>query len=168
MRKRRTRRHAASDASADCDPCSHSIFLDFLLISAALSLSLLSVMDGVTATRLLRSRGFTLPIIGVTGNALEEDLEAFRHSGADEVLVRRRQNTERRSESACGCHTRHRLIQLFTLASSCGLLSSSSSSLCADEAGEYGEVGAHPPPVWWFCLARRLAASSAGASPRFG
>jgi CheY-like chemotaxis protein len=46
-------------------------------------------MDGVTATRLLRSRGLTLPIIGITGNALEEDLEAFRQSGADEVLVSR-------------------------------------------------------------------------------
>jgi CheY-like chemotaxis protein len=51
-------------------------------------------MDGVTATRLLRERGLTLPIIGVTGNALEEDLEAFRQSGADEVLVSRKPTIE--------------------------------------------------------------------------
>ena len=45
-------------------------------------------MDGVTATRILRGRGFSLPIVGVTGNALEEDINNFCLAGANEVLTK--------------------------------------------------------------------------------
>jgi CheY-like chemotaxis protein len=46
------------------------------------------VMDGVTATRLLREGGIALPVVGVTGNALEEDIRSFMNGGATEILVR--------------------------------------------------------------------------------
>ena len=46
------------------------------------------VMNGVEATRVLRSRGFTLPICAVTGNALTEDVDAFLAAGANEVLTK--------------------------------------------------------------------------------
>jgi CheY-like chemotaxis protein len=46
------------------------------------------VMDGMTATRILREAGFHVPIIGVTGNALEEDLKAFLAAGANEILTK--------------------------------------------------------------------------------
>lgn len=46
------------------------------------------VLNGVDATRILRARGFTLPIIAVTGNALLEDCEAFLSVGANEVLTK--------------------------------------------------------------------------------
>ena len=46
------------------------------------------VMDGVTATRRIRSLGFLGKIIAVTGNALEEDVLTFKASGADAVLMK--------------------------------------------------------------------------------
>jgi CheY-like chemotaxis protein len=46
------------------------------------------VMDGVTATRHIRSLGFLGKIIAVTGNALEEDVLTFKASGADTVLMK--------------------------------------------------------------------------------
>jgi CheY-like chemotaxis protein len=46
------------------------------------------IMTGVTATRILRERGYTLPIVAVTGNALAEDILAFREAGANDILVR--------------------------------------------------------------------------------
>ena len=46
------------------------------------------VMDGVTATRRIRSLGFSGKIIAVTGNALEEDVLTFKASGADAVLMK--------------------------------------------------------------------------------
>lgn len=46
------------------------------------------VMDGVTATRILRAGGLSLPVVGVTGNALDEDIRSFIGGGANEILVR--------------------------------------------------------------------------------
>ena len=43
------------------------------------------VMSGCEAVRLLRSIGFTNLIIGVTGNVLNDDIEAFYDSGVDIV-----------------------------------------------------------------------------------
>ena len=43
-------------------------------------------MDGPTASKLLRERGYTGVIIGVTGNTLPEDIEHFMSHGADKVL----------------------------------------------------------------------------------
>ena len=46
------------------------------------------VMDGVTASRLIRGMGFSGKIVAVTGNALEEDVLTFKASGADAVLMK--------------------------------------------------------------------------------
>ena len=44
------------------------------------------VMDGMNATEIIRSLGYEKPIIGVTGNAMDEDVQKFREKGANEVL----------------------------------------------------------------------------------
>ena len=46
------------------------------------------VMDGVTATKIIRNMGFKGKIIAVTGNALEDDVLTFKASGADIVLMK--------------------------------------------------------------------------------
>ena len=43
-------------------------------------------MNGPSATSRLRELGYTIPIIGVTGNILNEDVKYFIQSGADSVL----------------------------------------------------------------------------------
>ena len=43
-------------------------------------------MDGPTATRKIRELGFNGVIIGITGNALPEDVRVFLASGADKVM----------------------------------------------------------------------------------
>ena len=53
------------------------------------------VMDGMTTTRLLRERGITVPIVGVTGNALDEDIRSFVEAGANEILVSATADTSR-------------------------------------------------------------------------
>ena len=44
------------------------------------------VMDGITATREIRGLGYIGVIVGVTGNALQEDIDAFVRNGANTVL----------------------------------------------------------------------------------
>ena len=44
------------------------------------------VMDGPDATKAIRSLGYTLPIIGCTGNTLDGDLQRFKDNGCDKVL----------------------------------------------------------------------------------
>jgi CheY-like chemotaxis protein len=44
------------------------------------------VMDGPTATQLIREAGYIGPIVGITGNVLPEDFELFRSKGATAVL----------------------------------------------------------------------------------
>jgi CheY-like chemotaxis protein len=46
------------------------------------------VMDGHAAATAFRSRGIKLPIIGLTGNALEEDRRLFIDAGATAVLTK--------------------------------------------------------------------------------
>jgi signal transduction histidine kinase/CheY-like chemotaxis protein len=46
------------------------------------------VMDGPTATQLIRGLGYTGPIFGVTGNALESDVNYFTTSGVNAVLAK--------------------------------------------------------------------------------
>ena len=46
------------------------------------------VMDGPTATRLIRDMGYQGLIVGVTGNALAEDIRVFKSHGANEVMVK--------------------------------------------------------------------------------
>jgi CheY-like chemotaxis protein len=45
-------------------------------------------MDGPTATRELRKLGYRGPIIGVTGNALQSDVDHFTSNGATAVLTK--------------------------------------------------------------------------------
>lgn len=45
-------------------------------------------MTGPEATRVLRSQGCTIPIIGITGNVLAVDVENFKAAGANEVLAK--------------------------------------------------------------------------------
>lgn len=46
------------------------------------------VMDGLTATRKLRELGVRTPIIGFTGCALKDDVDAFRAAGVDDVITK--------------------------------------------------------------------------------
>eukprot|EP00596_Hydrurales_sp_CCMP1899_P008433 CAMPEP_0119051260 /NCGR_PEP_ID=MMETSP1177-20130426/72933_1 /TAXON_ID=2985 /ORGANISM="Ochromonas sp, Strain CCMP1899" /LENGTH=620 /DNA_ID=CAMNT_0007030401 /DNA_START=1058 /DNA_END=2920 /DNA_ORIENTATION=- len=45
-------------------------------------------MDGPTATRHIREMGYDGPIFGVTGNALQSDVNYFKKCGANEVLAK--------------------------------------------------------------------------------
>jgi two-component system, NarL family, capsular synthesis sensor histidine kinase RcsC len=45
-------------------------------------------MNGPTATEEIRSLGYTAPIFGVTGNGLATDIEYFKNSGVDTVLLK--------------------------------------------------------------------------------
>jgi len=49
---------------------------------------MLPELDGVTACKILRAHGLTLPIVGVTGNALQEDIDAFTQAGANRVMTK--------------------------------------------------------------------------------
>jgi len=46
------------------------------------------VMNGPTATKILREKRCTSMIFGLTGNALPEDINFFKEHGADEVLIK--------------------------------------------------------------------------------
>lgn len=46
------------------------------------------VLNGPDAAKYLRSQGYTVPIIGITGNTLPEEKELFLKSGADQVLTK--------------------------------------------------------------------------------
>ncbi len=43
-------------------------------------------MNGPTAIKTLRTLGFDLPIIGLTGNILQEDVDTFLTHGANAVV----------------------------------------------------------------------------------
>ena len=45
-------------------------------------------MDGPTATKHIRSLGYTAPIFGLTGNTLDSDINYFLDSGANKVLAK--------------------------------------------------------------------------------
>eukprot|EP01004_Peranema_trichophorum_P006072 NODE_490_length_2683_cov_37.107031_g421_i0.p1 GENE.NODE_490_length_2683_cov_37.107031_g421_i0~~NODE_490_length_2683_cov_37.107031_g421_i0.p1 ORF type:complete len:712 (-),score=78.45 NODE_490_length_2683_cov_37.107031_g421_i0:452-2587(-) len=45
-------------------------------------------MDGIQATAKLKARGFRGTIVGLTGNAVEEDINAMKNAGAKEVLIK--------------------------------------------------------------------------------
>ena len=46
------------------------------------------VMDGLEASRRIRSGGHRMLIVGVTGNALAEDIDQFLAAGADCVVTK--------------------------------------------------------------------------------
>ena len=55
-----------------------AILMDFMM----------PIMDGPTATKVLRDMGYKGVIIGVTGNALPSDVEYFTGKGANKVLIK--------------------------------------------------------------------------------
>jgi CheY-like chemotaxis protein/two-component sensor histidine kinase len=56
---------------------------DFVLMD-----NYMPVMDGPSACTQMRRLGYSRPIIGLTGHALGEDLQAFRDAGANAVLTK--------------------------------------------------------------------------------
>ena len=52
------------------------IFMDFIM----------KRMNGPVATKIIRSLGYSGPLIAVTGNVLSVDIETFKAAGADAVL----------------------------------------------------------------------------------
>ena len=50
--------------------------------------SVMPVMSGLVATRKLRQAGFTALILGVTGNALQEDIAEFVEAGVNDVITK--------------------------------------------------------------------------------
>lgn len=46
------------------------------------------VMDGPTATELIRKNGYKGVILGVTGNGHQAEIDLFRNAGADKILVK--------------------------------------------------------------------------------
>ncbi len=44
------------------------------------------IMNGPEASKKIRELGYTLPIIGLTGNIMEDDIKYFKEQGANEVL----------------------------------------------------------------------------------
>jgi CheY-like chemotaxis protein len=46
------------------------------------------IMNGPTACKILRAKGYTLPIIGLTGNVLKVDTDHFISSGANAVIAK--------------------------------------------------------------------------------
>ena len=77
---------AAHGADA-CDKIKHTVgslnSFDLILIDYQMP-----VMDGPTAIREIKKMGFNGRIVGVTGNALPEDISVMVESGADKVLVK--------------------------------------------------------------------------------
>jgi CheY-like chemotaxis protein len=45
-------------------------------------------MNGIEATRNIRALGITIPVVAVTGNALDDDVKAFLSSGAQRILTK--------------------------------------------------------------------------------
>jgi CheY-like chemotaxis protein len=76
------------------EPCMCHTYVSYSLFCVSLSSSYVLVQDnsmpimtGVTATLILRQHGIQVPIVGVTGNTLEEDQMTFLAAGANEILV---------------------------------------------------------------------------------
>ena len=70
-----TSNSAGTDIRANCYD---AIFMDFMMPK----------MSGPDATRAIRELGYTGPIIGVTGNALDEDRSIFMKAGTTDVIIK--------------------------------------------------------------------------------
>ena len=69
--------HAADTAMAAPALMYDAILMDFVMPR----------MDGPTATKAIRAMGCDIPIFGVTGNGMKEDIDHFIAHGATGVLV---------------------------------------------------------------------------------
>lgn len=76
-------------------PVRHAVILLPVIVSFSCVRSRLSylvhdvqVMNGCEATRELRSLGYHGVVVGVTGNVLESDIQAFVAHGADAVVTK--------------------------------------------------------------------------------
>ena len=58
------------------------------VIDAVLMDYMMPILDGPSATQELRAMGYDGVIVGITGNALPEDIQRFLDSGAEDVLVK--------------------------------------------------------------------------------
>jgi len=45
-------------------------------------------MDGATAVKVMRDMNYMGPVIGVTGNAVDKDIQTFLNNGANAVLTK--------------------------------------------------------------------------------
>ena len=45
-------------------------------------------MDGPTSVQEIRKLGYNGPIIGVTGQAMQNDIDAFKKCGVDQILIK--------------------------------------------------------------------------------
>jgi CheY-like chemotaxis protein len=57
-------------------------------VNAVLMDDEMPIMSGREAVRLIRDRGWTLPVLGVTGNVLAEDTMIFRSAGCDKIFFK--------------------------------------------------------------------------------
>lgn len=78
----------AEDGRACVDRIREAMSGGNCVIDAVLMDYMMPNLDGPSATRELRQMGYDGVIIGITGNALPEDIQRFLESGAEEVLVK--------------------------------------------------------------------------------
>jgi len=57
--------------------------IDFILLDFEMP-----IMDGPTACKILREKGYTLPVVGLTGNVLKIDTDRFLACGANAVIAK--------------------------------------------------------------------------------
>ena len=65
------------------------------------------VLNGPATAKRLREFGCTIPIIGLTGNVLHEDVALFKASGADAVLNKPLTISELQANVAAFCSRSH-------------------------------------------------------------
>ncbi len=73
----------AEDGKQALDLCRNGATCDMILIDKEMP-----VMDGLEATRELRAMGISIPIVGLTGNALDSDRNQFLAAGIDEFFTK--------------------------------------------------------------------------------
>jgi CheY-like chemotaxis protein len=84
LRRCQISHHSAENGSACIDAISQNPHRFKLVLMD----NLMPVMDGVTATKALRAMAYPNLIIGITGNAMDDDVFAFLEAGADAVLLK--------------------------------------------------------------------------------
>ncbi|KAJ7521103.1 hypothetical protein O6H91_19G038000 [Diphasiastrum complanatum] len=73
----------AEDGKQAIELCQAGGAFDMILIDKEMP-----VMDGHEATRELRAMGIKVPIVGLTGNALESDRNQFLAAGVDDFFTK--------------------------------------------------------------------------------